>query len=106
MRWMRKDCSQTNETLPPRRRLRSISFSRNGRAVVAAGLQSYRLLAAERRSVLRARGSDSCLGVQLHVGEDGVISQRADHARARASLQEPVAIQGVWLDASRGRIKV
>ena len=34
------------------------------------------------------------------------MSQRADHARARASLQEPIAIQGVWLDASRGRIKV
>jgi hypothetical protein len=32
------------------------------------------------------------------------MSQRADHLRA--SLQEPVAIQGVWLDASFGRIKV
>jgi hypothetical protein len=32
------------------------------------------------------------------------MSQRANHARAR--LQEPVAIQGVWLDAHSGRIKV
>lgn len=34
------------------------------------------------------------------------MSQRADHAKARQSLQEPVAIQGVWLDAHSGRIKV
>jgi len=34
------------------------------------------------------------------------MSQRADHAKARKSLQEPVAIQGVWLDAHSGRIKV
>lgn len=34
------------------------------------------------------------------------MSQRANHAKARASLQEPLVIQGVWLDASRGRIKV
>jgi hypothetical protein len=34
------------------------------------------------------------------------MSQRADHANTRKSLQEPIAIQGVWLDASRGRIKV
>ena len=34
------------------------------------------------------------------------MSQRADHARARKSLQEPITIQGVWLDASRDRIKV
>ncbi len=33
-------------------------------------------------------------------------SQRADHARARASLQDPILIQGVWLDAHSGRIKV
>lgn len=32
------------------------------------------------------------------------MSQRSDHAKAR--LQEPVAIQGVWLDAHSGRIKV
>lgn len=34
------------------------------------------------------------------------MSQRADHVKARTSLQEPVAIQGVWLDAHSGRIKV
>lgn len=34
------------------------------------------------------------------------MSQRAEHAKARASMQEPVAIQGVWLDAHSGRIKV
>lgn len=34
------------------------------------------------------------------------MSQRANHARARASLQEPVAVQGVWLDAHSGRIRV
>lgn len=34
------------------------------------------------------------------------MSQRANHAKARASLQAPVAIQGVWLDAHSGRIKV
>lgn len=33
-----------------------------------------------------------------------MMSQRTDHARA--SLQQPVTIQGVWLDASYGRIKV
>jgi len=32
------------------------------------------------------------------------MSQRADHVRAR--MQEPLAIQGVWLDAHSGRIKV
>lgn len=32
------------------------------------------------------------------------MSQRAEHAKAR--LQEPVAIQGVWLDAHSGRIRV
>lgn len=32
------------------------------------------------------------------------MSQRTDPARAR--LQEPIAIQGVWLDAHSGRIKV
>jgi hypothetical protein len=35
-----------------------------------------------------------------------LMSQRADHARARKSLQDPILIQGVWLDASRGRIRV
>lgn len=34
------------------------------------------------------------------------ISQRADHAKARTSLARAVAIQGIWLDASGGRIKV
>lgn len=33
------------------------------------------------------------------------MSQRADHTKARAA-QQPVAIQGVWLDAHSGRIKV
>ncbi len=33
------------------------------------------------------------------------MSQRAEHAKAK-SLQQPVAVQGVWLDASFGRIKV
>ena len=33
------------------------------------------------------------------------MSQRAEHTKAK-SLQEPVAIQGVWLDAHSGRIKV
>ena len=34
------------------------------------------------------------------------MSQRSDHAKARQSLQDPVSIQGVWLDAHSGRIKV
>lgn len=33
-------------------------------------------------------------------------AKRADHAKLRASLQEPVLIQGVWLDANAGRIRV
>jgi hypothetical protein len=34
------------------------------------------------------------------------MSQRSEHAKARASLQEPIAIQGIWLDAHSGRIRV
>lgn len=34
------------------------------------------------------------------------MSQRAEHAKARASMQEPISIQGVWLDAHSGRIRV
>lgn len=33
-------------------------------------------------------------------------AKRATHAKLRASLQEPVLIQGVWLDANVGRIRV
>lgn len=33
-------------------------------------------------------------------------AKRATHAKLRASLQEPILIQGVWLDANAGRIRV
>lgn len=33
-------------------------------------------------------------------------AKRAHHAFLRESLQEPASIQGVWLDANVGRIRV
>jgi hypothetical protein len=33
-------------------------------------------------------------------------AKRADHMNLRKSLNEPVLIQGVWLDANQGRIRV
>ena len=33
------------------------------------------------------------------------MSQRTEHVRQR-SLQQPLPIQGVWLDADQGRVKV